>query len=219
MSDRNDLVTENLGLVHTCCHKFSGRGIDYDDLYQVGCMGLIKAADRFDDSLGFKFSTYAVPVILGELKRLFRDTGPIKVSRSLKEMSVKISAARTFLEHKTGKEPTVSEIADYLNTDAETVTEAVCACRAPESLTSYYNEDGEMKESDLGVLDRTEEITGRVAVECAMKNLSDSDRKIITARYFELKTQAQTAKEMNMTQVQVSRREKKILSELRRMLA
>lgn len=215
---RDKLVTENLGLVHSCCHRFTGKGIEYDDLYQVGCIGLIKAADRFDEQLGFKFSTYAVPVIMGEIRRLFRDTGPVKVSRSLKELSLKISAVRQQLENKINREPTLSEIAEKIGVSAEEVAEAVCACKTPESLTSYTNGDNEVRENDLAVDDQTEEISGKIAIETVLKKLPVQDQKIITMRYYRQQTQSQTAKALNMTQVQVSRREKKILSEMREML-
>lgn len=218
MQRRNDLVTENLRLVHSCCHRFSGKGIEYDDLYQVGCIGLIKAADRFDENLGFKFSTYAVPVIMGEIKRLFRDTGPIKVSRSLKELSMKVLAARSEFENKNNREPTLSEISEILQVPVEDVTEAVCACKTPDSLTAYSDDGTDMRENDLAVDDRMEEISGHIALKCAIEKLSEKDQKIIAMRYYSGKTQSQTAKILNMTQVQVSRREKKILSAVREML-
>ncbi len=216
MSCRDELVTRNLGLVHSCCHKFTGKGIEYDDLYQVGCIGLIKAAERFDESLGFQFSTYAVPVILGEIKRLFRDYGPIKVSRSVKELGVKINAARQELENSLDHEPTVSEIAHKLNVNPEDVAEAVCVCRPPESLTAY-SDDG-VREMDLAVEDQSEQISGRIAIEQAIERLNERDRRIVKARFYEQKTQSQIAEELQMSQVQVSRREKQILKEIRIML-
>ena len=216
MSRRDELVTENLGLVHSCCHRFKGRGIEYEDLYQVGCIGLVKAADRFDESLGFQFSTYAVPVILGEIKRQFRDSGPIKVSRSIKELSVKIAAVRQELENSLDHEPTVFEIADRLNVSPEAVAEAVCACRAPESLTAF-SDDG-VREIDLAVEDQSEQISGRIAIEQAIERLNERDRRIVRGRFYEQKTQSQIAQELKMSQVQVSRREKQILKEIRIML-
>lgn len=218
MTESNNLVTENLGLVHSCCHRFKGKGIEYDDLFSVGCIGLIKAAERFDKNLGYKFSTYAIPVIMGEIKRLFRDTGPIKVSRSLKELSLKIATARSEFENTHNREPTISEIAQMLGVSSEQVTEAVCACKAPDSLTSISGEEGDMREADLAVSDGTEELVGEIALKTAIETLSETDREIITMRYYGSKTQSQTAELLGMTQVQVSRREKKIISVLREML-
>ncbi|MBQ3928965.1 MAG: sigma-70 family RNA polymerase sigma factor, partial [Clostridia bacterium] len=127
MAKRGITVEENLGLVHSCAKRFKGRGIEYDDLYQAGCVGLIKAADNFDSTLGYQFSTYAVPVIIGEIKRLFRDGGAVKISRSLKELSLKVT--RTIQEYtlQNGHEPTVSELAERLDTSPEQITEAISA--------------------------------------------------------------------------------------------
>ena len=124
---REQIVSENLRLVNHLCKRFTGRGIEYDDLYQAGCVGLVKAADAFDENLGFRFSTYAVPVILGEIRRLFRDGGSVKVSRSLKELYLKITKEKQKLEYKLNREPTVSEIACALRVSAEEVTEAISA--------------------------------------------------------------------------------------------
>ena len=121
---RDEFIEENLGLVHSICKRFMGRGIDYEDLYQTGCIGLIKAADGFDSERGLMFSTYAFPVIMGEVKRLFRDTGAIKVSRSLKELSLKTVRQRDILSNKLGREPTVRELADALCVEVEEITEA-----------------------------------------------------------------------------------------------
>ena len=128
------LVNENLKLVHACCHKMTGRGIEYDDLYSAGCIGLVKAAKKFDESLGYKFSTYAVPVILGEIKCLFRENNPIKLSRSLKELSLKVKAETEKAIKQTGKEPTVSVLAKTLGVTSEEVAEAITASTAVKSL-------------------------------------------------------------------------------------
>ena len=119
---RDEFIENNLGLVHACANRFRGRGIEYDDLYSAGCMGLVKAYDAFDEERGVQFSTYAVPVILGEIKKLFRDGGSVKVSRSLKELSLKINAARDTLQKKTGAQPTVGELAAYLQVSPEPVS-------------------------------------------------------------------------------------------------
>lgn len=134
--DESTRPEDNLGLVHLCANRFRGRGIEYDDLYGAGCMGLVKASRAFDASRGVKFSTYAVPVILGEIKRLFRDGGTVKVSRSLKELSLKITRASQTFAHKNGREPTVSELSDITGADPDDVIEALNASQPTVSLTS-----------------------------------------------------------------------------------
>lgn len=126
-ADRDILITENMGLVHTCAHRFTGKGIEYEDLFQAGCMGLVKAFDAFDRERGVRFSTYAVPVILGEIRRLFRDGGTVKVSRTLKELSIRTAREREKFALKEGREPTIKELAERLGVSEEDVTEAVCA--------------------------------------------------------------------------------------------
>ncbi|MCI8361050.1 MAG: sigma-70 family RNA polymerase sigma factor [Clostridiales bacterium] len=215
--DRDTFITDNLGLVHACCHRFTGRGVEYDDLYQAGCMGLCKAADGFDFSRGLKFSTYAVPVILGELRRLFRDGGTVKVGRSLKELSLKAGREKEKLTKVLGREPTVGELAEALQVTPEEAAEAVCAGLPALSLT-YEGEDG-VCELDLPAPDTEEAISDTLALKEVIAALSERDRKLITLRYFGSKTQTETAAELGMTQVQVSRREKVILGELRELLS
>lgn len=214
--DREILITENLGLVHSCAHRFTGRGIEYEDLYQAGCMGLVKAFDAFDPERGVRFSTYAVPVILGEMRRLFRDGGTVKVSRSLKELSLKATKARENFLLKNGREPTVSELSKILSVNSEEVTEALCAAVPVISLTVGEDEGG--GQTDVPVEFPEDEITERLSVIKAVSDLEEKDRTIIKYRYYENKTQTETAKILGMTQVQVSRREKKILEILRREL-
>ncbi len=212
MDNRENLITDNLGLVHSCCHRFTGRGVEYDDLYQAGCIGLIKAADHFDASRGLCFSTYAVPSILGEIKRIFRDGGAVKVSRSLKELSLKVTRERSRLAVKLGRDPSISELASEINVDAEEIAEALCASVAPLSLT--VDDDGEQSEIQIAYDDR-DKICDRLMIDDAVSILSENDRRIIELRYFGEKTQSQTAQQLGMTQVQISRREKVILSQLR----
>jgi RNA polymerase sporulation-specific sigma factor len=214
--DREILITENLGLVHSCAHRFTGRGIEYEDLFQAGCMGLVKAFDAFDTERGVRFSTYAVPVILGEMRRLFRDGGTVKVSRSLKELSLKTTKERENFLLKNGREPTVSELSERLSVSAEEVTEALCAAAPVISLTAGEDEGG--GQTDVPVESPEDEITERLSVIKAISNLEEKDRTLIKYRYYENKTQTETAKILGMTQVQVSRREKKILEILRREL-
>ena len=211
--DESYLPEDNLGLVHLCANRFRGRGIEYDDLYGAGCMGLVKAAKAFDDSRGVKFSTYAVPVILGEIKRLFRDGGTVKVSRSLKELSLKITRATQSFTHKNGREPTVSELSKLLNADPEDIIAALNSSQPALSLT-MGDEDGD-SQTDLPVDPPDEDITDKLALRQVLAELSPEDRKLIDLRYFKGLTQTKAAKELGMTQVQVSRREKKLLTYMR----
>ena len=140
--DRQQMIEQNLGLVHSCAHRFKGRGIEYDDLFQSGCMGLVKACDAFDFSRGVRFSTYAVPVILGEMRRLFRDGGTVKVSRSLKELSLRVVRGREQLAVRIGRDPTLEELAQELELTREEVAEALSVSAPPLSLT-VSSEEGE----------------------------------------------------------------------------
>ncbi len=206
MKNRNQIIEENLGLVHSCCKKFRGKGIDYEDLYMAGCTGLINAVDRFDESLGYKLSTYAVPVILGEIRRLFREGGSLKVSRSIKELYLKI----TNLTDRDS-ELTVSQLAQRLGTTEEKIAEALSAGKIPLSLTSEDN--GEI---DLTVSSCEEDYTEKLSLKEALKELDTQDSRLIDLRYYKHMTQTEAGKYLNMTQVQVSRREKKILHSIRK---
>ncbi len=216
-ADRDILITENIGLVHSCAHRFKGKGIEYEDLFQAGCMGLVKAFDAFDNERGVRFSTYAVPVILGEIRRLFRDGGTVKVSRTIKELSMKAIRERELFSNKEGREPTISELAEILETSEEDVTEAICAAAPVISLTADEDDGG--GQVDVPVDSPEEQIAEKLSVIQAVAALEDKDQKLISLRYYENKTQTQTAKILGMTQVQVSRREKKILAILRQELS
>lgn len=213
-ADRDKMIESNIGLVHACAHKFKGKGIEYDDLFQAGCMGLVKATDAFDVTRGNRFSTYAVPVILGEMRRLFRDGGTVKVSRSLKELSLKATRQREYFSKKEGREPTISELAHLLEVTEEAVVEALGASAPPLSLT---HED-DSAEIDLPVSSPEEMLSDMISLKQVIGQLEPKDRELILFRYFQNKTQTQTAQLLCMTQVQVSRREKKILSALREKL-
>ena len=213
-NERSRIIEENMGLVHACAHKFKGKGIEYDDLFQAGCMGLVKATDAFDTQRGVRFSTYAVPVILGEMRRLFRVGGTVKVSRSLKELSMKVVRERENFAKETGREPTVGELSQRLGVEEEAVVEALGASAPVVSLTS----DEDSSEIDLPVSSPEELLSDLISLKQMLGQLEERDRKLIQLRYFQNKTQVQTAKELEMTQVQVSRREKKILLWLRGML-
>ena len=217
MNLRDKTVENNLGLVHACCKRFKNHGIEYDDLFSAGCLGLVKAVDRFNPDLGLQLSTYAVPVILGEIKGLFRESGTVKVSRSLKELSLKITRASSEFENENQRCPTVSELAKILDTTVEKINDALNSAKIPLSLTAE-NDDDENRQIDLPQEDTIDKLTEKLAVKQVIKELDNMDRKIIELRYYMHKTQTETAKELNMTQVQISRREKKILTFMRQKL-
>ena len=211
---REEFIQNNLGLVHACAGRFKGRGIEYDDLYAAGCMGLVKAYDGFDVERKVCFSTYAVPVILGEIKKLFRDGGSVKVSRSLKELSLKINGTREAWLKKHGQEPTITQLAEALHIDEDMIVQAVNATLPTLSLTPVTDEDGS-REFDLPVPSDEEELSDRLALREVLDTLSPEDRRLIELRFFENKTQSETAALVHTTQVQISRRERKILLGMR----
>lgn len=210
-NETNSLAENNLGLVHLCANRFRNKGIEYDDLYGAGCIGLLKASKAFDPERGVRFSTYAVPVILGEIKRLFRDGGTIKVSRTLKELSLHITRHREQFILSEGREPTVEELCLLSGQPAESVIEALNVSLPPLSLTESSDESGN-SEFDIPTEAPDLSITDKLSLRQVMNDLDPKDRKLIYLRYFENKTQVETAKILDMTQVQVSRREKKILN-------
>lgn len=210
---RDEMISSNLGLVHSCAHKMTGRGVEYDDLFQAGCVGLIKAVDGFDDTRGFSFSTYAVPVILGEIKRIFRDGGTVSVSRSIKEKGRKISFEREKFVREFDREPTVKELALRLGLDEFETAQAITASMPVISLTQQDENSGE--EFDIPIGSPEEDISTSVALEQVMNDLDDRDRDIIRMRYYSGLTQTVIARRLGMSQVQVSRREKAILKLMR----
>ena len=215
-STRNEMVEKNLGLVHACANRFRGRGAEYDDLFQAGCVGLIKAADNFDESRGFSFSTYAVPVILGEIKRLFRDGGSVKVGRAIKEKSRNALKKREEIALSLGREPTVGELAESLGIDSTEAAMLLNASMPPVSLTC--SEDGE-KSLDIPVDSPENELSDSLALRQVLQSLDERDRKMIELRYYGGLTQSKTGRRLGMTQVQVSRREKAVLEIIREKLS
>ena len=212
MIEREKLIENNLSLVHYCARRFVDRGVEYEDLFQAGCVGLVKAVNGFDESLGFVFSTYAVPAILGEIRRIFRDGGAVKVSRSMKEKSRFIWQEKEKLSVALSREPTVNELAEYTHMEVCQVSQLLLAFQPVLSLTSCEDED----EGELEVpVEEQEKIDDFLCLKECISCLGELDRKIIELRYFSSKTQSEVAKELGMTQVQVSRREKKILKEIR----
>ncbi len=214
---RAEFIQQNLGLVHACAGRFRGRGMEYDDLYAAGCVGLIKAYDGFDWQRGVCFSTYAVPVILGEIKKLFRDGGTVKVSRSMKELGIKASAVREKLLKELGAEPSVTQIAERLNAETEQVAMALRAGLPAISLTPAAEEDGN-KELDIPIDSPEEELTDKISLQEVLQRLTPDEQKLIRLRYFCGRTQSETAQMLNTTQVQISRRERKLLGFMRQQL-
>ena len=211
---RAEFIQRNLGLARSCAGRFTGRGIDYEDLYAAGCMGLVKACDGFDPARGVCFSTYAVPVILGEIKKLFRDGGTVKVSRSLKELGLKINAERERCLKKDGVEPNVTQLAETLGAKPEQVAMAIHASMPVVSLTPTEGEDGN-REWDIPVDSPEEKVSERISLREVIEQLPEQDRLLIRLRFFAGKTQSQTAEVLHTTQVQISRRERKILRWMR----
>lgn len=212
---REALIGDNYGLVHACANKFRGRGVEYDDLFQAGCVGLIKAADNFDPSRGFAFSTYAVPVILGEVRRIFRDGGAVKIGRTLKEKSRNAMKIREQMATELGREPTISELAQRLGTDVSSAAELITISMPTISLTATDDEKGS-SQLDIPTPAPESEITEKMALKSVVEALEERDRKLIELRYFKGLTQVKTAAELGMSQVQVSRREKAILLQMRK---
>lgn len=202
--------------MHACAKRFKGRGMEYDDLFQAGCLGLVKAVDHFDESRGLKFSTYAVPVILGEMRRLFRDGGAVKVGRSLKELSIRASRKAAEFAEKEGRSPTVGELAELLGVEPAEAAQALGAAQMPLSLTASEEDGG--GQMDISVEGEDEKIAELLSLKQVVKELPPRDQNIIYFRYYKHRTQTETAQALGMTQVQVSRREKVILQELRRKL-
>ena len=212
--EKNELIEQNLRLVHACAHRFTGKGVEYDDLYSAGCVGLVKAVNRFDPSLGFRLSTYAVPVILGEIRQLFRDGGSVKLSRSLRELSLKANEICARYKAENGADIGVSSLAEQLGTDIYTASQALNASQAVLSLSG----DGEDGGLDIPIPSPEEALTDRLSLRQAVEALDSDEQSLIRLRYYQHKTQTQTAEALGTTQVQISRREKKILLKLRAQL-
>lgn len=214
--ERARKVEENLGLVHACARRFTGKGTDYEDIVSAGCIGLIKAIDNFDETKGVKLSTYAVPAILGEIKRIWRDGGSIKISRSIKELSLKATKLNQQNIKLTGKELTVSELSVKLGVSVDEITEALSAAELPVSLSMYIDE--EEKEYQIPTASHEEKLTEKLSLQSAVDSLDSFDKKLVILRYYKGKTQSETAKILNTSQVQISRKERKILAAIKKML-
>lgn len=215
-ASKDALVNENLGLVHACANKFRGRGAEYDDLFQAGCVGLCKAAANFDAERGFAFSTYAVPVILGEIRRIFRDGGTVKVSRSLKEKARAALKTKQELENELSREPTISELAEKLGVSVSEAAELLTVSMPVISLTAQ--DESTSRQLDIPTQAPQEAIAEKLALKKVVSLLEERDRKLIELRYFKGLTQVKTAEKLGMSQVQVSRREKALLIKMRESL-
>ena len=216
------VVTENLGLVWAVARRFLGRGHELEDLYQIGCIGLMKCIDKFDLSFDVKFSTYAVPMISGEIKRFLRDDGMIKVSRTLKETAYKVKKVREEIMNRTGMEPKLEEISQLLEIDVEEIVASLEANVEVESIhKTIYQNDGNaiyLLDKIADVADENETLLDHLVVEELMGQLEETEAQIIRMRYFENKTQTEIAKGIGISQVQVSRIEKKILNQMKESL-
>ncbi|MCK9268481.1 MAG: RNA polymerase sporulation sigma factor SigF [Alkaliphilus sp.] len=214
------LVNNNLGLVRSVIRRFLNRGYDKDDLFQLGCIGLIKAIQKFDFSFDVRFSTYAVPMIIGEIKRFLRDDGIIKVSRSLKQTAIRVKMTKERLQKEYGREPTLQQIADDLDITKEEIVMALDSCAYPEYLYDViYHDDG----SPIHLIDKIGEtdsfedsdVVDRIMLQEAIAKLEPRERQIIFLRYFKDQTQIEIAKVLGISQVQVSRIEKKVLQNMK----
>lgn len=216
---RDTLFEENTGLIYSVARRFLGRGVEMEDLFQIGSIGLLKAVDKFDPAFEVKFSTYAIPMILGELKRFFRDDGMIKVSRSIKENQHRVYLAREKIEKELGREPSLKEIAEMLEMPPEEVAMTMDSAAEVESLyRTVYQSEG----TNISLIDKIpekenaeEHLLNRIFLEEILGKLESSDRKLLYMRYFQDQTQTQIAEQLGVSQVQVSRMEKRILKKLR----
>lgn len=220
---QNKIVEENMGLVWSVVKRFYNRGHEPEDLFQIGCIGLIKSIKKFDVSFNVKFSTYAVPMIMGEIKRFIRDDGIIKISRSVKELAVKAMNVKEIMLKETNSEPSVKELAERLNVTPEELAVALDAGIKPESIYSSQNEDGN---DGKALVDRLEckedyetEIVNKLLIRELIDGFEEREKKIIILRYFKQKTQSQIADMLGISQVQVSRLEKKVLATMRDKIA
>ena len=212
------LITENSGLIWSVARRFIGRGTESEDLYQLGCLGFLKAVEGFDLNFGTQFSTYAVPKIAGEIRRFLRDDGAIKVSRSIKEQSAAIKITRNHLTSALGREPTVQEISRQIGLSPEEIALAETAMASTESIQRETGEEGFSLEDVLTDTESEEKLVEKISLRQAIEKLPDRERMVVQLRYFHGLTQDRVSKVLNVSQVQVSRIEKKALQQLRVMM-
>lgn len=212
------LITENSGLIWAVVRRFMGRGVEAEDLYQLGCLGLLKAIEGFDTEFGTQFSTYAVPKIAGEIRRFLRDDGAVKVSRSIKEQAATIKSVRSRLTGALGREPTIQEISNQTGFSLEEIALAETATAATESIQRENGEEGFSLENVLTDTESEERMVEKIALRQAIDKLPERERMVIQLRYFHCLTQQRVAKVLDVSQVQVSRIEKKAVAMLREMM-
>ncbi len=217
-SAAEQLIVENSGLIWSIARRFFGRGVDSDDLYQLGCVGFLKAIQGFDENYGTQFSTYAVPKISGEIRRFLRDDGAVKVSRGIKEQAQAIRVARASLEQQLGREPTISEISEETGIDPTDIATAETAVGPTESLQRETGDEGFTLEHVLGDYGQEERLIERVALRETIARLPEREQKVISLRFFHSMTQDKAAKVMGVSQVQISRLEKRAVESLGKML-
>ena len=208
-----ELIEQNMGLVINAAKRFLNRGCDFEELTQIGAIGLIKAVKRFDDAYGVCFSTYAVPVIIGEIRRFLRDDNIIKISRTVKERAIKGRKAEEQLRRELKREPTINEVSETAGVSPEDLVEAFEAAAVPESI--YYENDDSGQSERLRAPDSEHDIINKVLISELLSHLDVRERQIIVLRYFKEKTQAQIAEIIGVSQVQISRIEKNVLKKLR----
>ena len=215
---RQRLVEENTGLIWSIARRYFGRGVEPDDLYQLGCVGFLKAIEGFDTDYGTRFSTYAVPKISGEIRRFLRDDGTVKVSRGVKEQAAKIRAARLLLEQRLGREPKLSELSAETGISPEEIAFAETATGPADSIQRESGEDGFTLELVLGDYGAEERLVEHVALRAAIEKLPERERQVIALRYYHGMTQQASARVLHVSQVQVSRLERRAVEQLRAML-
>ena len=212
------LVEENSGLIWSIARRFFGRGVDAEDLFQLGCVGFLKAIEGFDESFGTRFSTYAVPKISGEIRRFLRDDGTVKVSRGIKEQAAQIRMARIAMEQRIGREPTMSELSRETGISAEDIAFAETATGPAESLQRESGEDGFTLELVLGDYSAEEKLVEYVALRTAIESLPERERQVVALRYYHGMTQQSCARVMHVSQVQISRLERRAVELLKQKL-
>lgn len=212
------LVEENSGLIWSVARRYFGRGTDPEDLFQLGCVGFLKAVEGYDESFGTQFSTYAVPKISGEIRRFLRDDGAVKVSRGLKEQAMRLRAVRMTLEQRLGREPTLQELSRETGVSPEDIAFAETAAGPTESLQRETNDDGFTLELVLGDYQSEEKMLERVALRSAIDRLPERERQVIALRYFHGMTQQNCAKVLHVSQVQISRMERRAVERMRELM-
>lgn len=218
MDAKEAIIAENSGLIWSVARRFFGRGTEADDVYQLACLGFLKAVEGFDLSFGTQFSTYAVPKISGEIRRFLRDDGAVKVSRSIKEQASNIKSARNRLTIALGREPTISEIAEETGLSLEEIAMAECATASVESINQETGDEGFTLESVLSDTQSEDKLLERLALHQAIEKLPEREAMVIKLRYFHGLTQQRVSKVLGVSQVQVSRIEKRVLEKLRMLM-